>query len=693
MHSKNNFFRILVLALLILSCDQKKVEFTYKYVDHVDPFIATASDHGQTDPAAAVPFGMAKPAPDTYPVGHSGYDFDATEILGFSNTRFSGVGCRGVGGNIRILPLVLDNLDAIPSRLKMDKTSENATPGYYHVSLANGISCQLSATQQVGFHKYTFPKSEKAVLQIDLASSFSKFNFEKHELLSISVVTGEIAAANVCDEGNYKFYFAIGTNKNDIEVTDEDSILTYHFKTANKEEIMVYCALSTVSRTMALEHLKKSRTVSFDTVVENARRAWEDMLQVVSVETDDLTQKRLFYTHLYHALQTPFKINEPDGSYVGSDGKVYQTERPAHYHGWSIWDTFRSKLPLFSLLYPNTFQDLTVSLKTLYKQGKVDWATQKEPFLTVRTEHAIIVLLDAHRKGLLSFSLKEIYTELKQEALQHEFESPDAILESSYDLWALSQIAGELGYSKDAKKYNDQALQYKTIWKDKFLIMDDKSDIMHGDGLYEGTLWQYRWFVPFDIKGIQNMMGGPKVFEAQLDEFFEKEYFNIGNQPDIQVPYLYAYTTSPWKTQRLMNNLLTKETNNWYGTHEKWENPITRKIFQDNPAGFLKEMDDDAGTMSSWYVWSAMGLYPVFPGDTKLVISTPLFDKITIKTEDKTIVITSKKNSERDIYIQKASFNGEELQSCFIDFNRLAAGGILKIELGETPNKTWGILN
>jgi putative alpha-1,2-mannosidase len=342
-------------------------------------------------------------------------------------------------------------------------------------------------------------------------------------------------------------------------------------------------------------------------------------------------------------------------------------------------------------LYPEKYSDMLASIGELYKQGKPQWATDTEPYITIRTEHSIAILLDAHRKGMLPFSLDEIYPHLKVEADSLSFESPDNVLESSYDLWALSEIAKDLGYEEDAQEYFAKAMNYQPLWKDKFLHMGENADVMHGDGLYEGTLWQYRWFVPFDIAGIQELIGGKDTFESQLDYFFENELFNIGNQPDIQVPYLYAYTNSPWKTQKVVNSLMNEETNNWYGTHKKWEKPLTRRIFQDSPEGYIKEMDDDAGTMSAWYVWSAMGFYPVFPGSTDLVITKPQFDKMTIKLPKESLVIETIKTSESAIFIQKVEIDGEEFNSCFINFNQLVKGGTIKIELGETPNKNWGV--
>ncbi len=692
-YSKSIVYLLISAFVLLVSCQNSQQQEKINNADYIDPFICTADDRGQTDVTAGVPFGMVKPCPDTDPVAHSGYDYSAPEITGFSHTRFSGVGCRGVGGNIRVLPFALNGVDSIPTKTGYIKDTEIAKAGYYSVTLENNIKTELTGTGQVAFHRYTFPQSTKSGFSIDLASSFAGHISEEHQLDNQNMLTGKITSVNVCRLGVYSFYYALSIDKEDFNLIQDGSKLYFVFETDENELVKMNCALSAVDTESAVKKLKQAKKESFDTVVKTAYNKWNELVNVVDVQTDDESLKRLFYTHLYHATQSPFVISENDGRYRGSDDKIYENKTSPYYHGWSIWDTFRSKLPLLSFLYPEEYSIMLNSIGELYKQGKPDWATETEPFITIRTEHSMTVLLEAHRKGLLNYSLDDVYTFLQQEADSLPFKSPDNVLESSFDLWALSEIAGDLGYEEDQKKYLEMAYDYKDTWKDKFMIMDENSDIMHGDGLYEGTLWQYRWFVPFDIAGIQELLGGKEIFEEQLDYFFDNELFNIGNQPDIQVPYLYAYTNSPWKTQRLVHKLLTKPTANWYGTHEKREMPEVRKIFMDSPKGYIKEMDDDAGTMSAWYVWSSMGLYPVFPGSTDLVITTPLFDKTTISLPNSQLIIETKNLSETNIYIQNVHFNGEEIKSCIIDFNKLVKGGHLEIELGDTPNKKWGVIN
>lgn len=675
--------------LILVACTQSDGDQEFRQnADFVDPFICTSDDHGQTDPAAAVPFGMVKPCPDTWPIAHSGYDYSANEIIGFSHTRFSGVGCRGVGGNIRLLPF-LGN-DSVPYKIAYVKESEKASPGFYSVKLSNGIKAELTATRQVAFHHYTFPESDQATIAIDLTSSFVSHISEEHKINEEGIISGMLSSVNICKKGKYTFYYALWLDK-EVVFEESGSTILCRFTTDKQEVVKAYCALSSVSAENAVKTLKEKRNMSFEEVRTASSEKWNDLLKAVDVETANDTLKRLFYTHLYHAVQSPFMIQDENGQYRGSDGKIYQANGSPYFHGWSIWDTFRTKLPLVSFLFPEIYSQMMGSLGELYQQGKVPWATETEPFITVRTEHSLVVLLEAHRKGLLIFSLDEIYPLLKEEAKTLPFKSPDNVLESSFDLWALSEIAGDLGYVEDQRFYLKKAFEYRKLWEEKFLFMDEHADIMHGDGLYEGTLWQYRWFVPFDIAGIQELMGGKQVFEDQLDYFFENELFNIGNQPDIQVPYLYAYTNSPWKTQRLVHQLLTQPTNNWYGTHKKWKTPEYRKVFSDSPRGYISEMDDDAGTMSSWFVWSAMGLYPVFPGSTQLVINTPLFEKITINLGGNRLIINAPGVSSENKYIQETYFNGEKLNSSFIDFNTIKNGGVIDIKTGNIPNKNWGI--
>ena len=217
---------------------------------------------------------------------------------------------------------------------------------------------------------------------------------------------------------------------------------------------------------------------------------------------------------------------------------------------------------------------------------------------------------------------------------------------------------------------------------------------MHGDNLYEGTLWQYRWFVPYDLDWMINSIGNKDKTIAELDYFFQNHLFNIANEPDIHVPYLYYYLGQPWKAQKIIQDIILNPTVNYYGTHDKWEKPYIGKVFKTSPDGYMKEMDDDAGTMSSWLVLSTIGLFPVCPGIPYYWISAPLFDSITLNyTTGKKLRIRTIRKSNDDMYIQTVQLNGRKLERSWISYEEIMNGGELTIHLGTAPNGKWGTEN
>ncbi|MDQ3535106.1 MAG: glycoside hydrolase family 92 protein [Bacteroidota bacterium] len=419
----------------------------------------------------------------------------------------------------------------------------------------------------------------------------------------------------------------------------------------------------------------------------NSRDLWERKLSKIVVEGEE-DNKKLFYSNLYRAFQAPYNTTSSDGSYRGSDGKIYKADGFTFYQGWSIWDNFRTQLPLLTILEPEISLDICKSLVELYKQGKFRWASTTEPFPTVRTEHSSIVLLDAYKKGITNFNIEAAYHCMLQEVDSLPYASPDNILESSYDYWALSEIAGIIGKENDRKKFLEKANQYKKVWRDKFLVMDTNSDIMHGDGLYEGTLWQYRWFVTWDVPGLMELIGGEEEFVDQLTHFFEKDLYNHGNQPDIHAPFLFNFFDSPWKTQKWVNQILTKDMIQWYGTHDKWDEPYIGKIYKNSPQGYLFEMDEDMGTMSSWYVLSAIGIYPQNVGEPYYHLTSPIFNRLKIETSTNTwFEIQAPAFNDSNFYIDKAILNNTILEKNRISHKTLTEGGFLKLELTDVPKK------
>lgn len=661
--------------------------YSQKYSNYVDLFICTGRDHGQLDPAATVPFGMIKLGPDTEPGNHSGYDYYAESIIGFSHNRIGGVGCKGAGGNLRILP-GLGN--PYVSSLPVDKKSEFAQPAFYKVTFMNGIQTELTSTNQTGIHKYIFPESKEAFISVDIASSFAGTISASKEIINKNEFFVKVSAKNVCGVGRYNAFYHVWTSKTIKNVNEIDDKFYYIFDTEQNEEIFFYVTTSTISCEDARAEWKsKTKDLEFDEVKDAGLLKWENLLSRIEVE-GNAEYKKIFYTHLYHIFLNPVKSENRLKQFRATDGKVYQSENYIHYDCWSMWDNFRNKFSLYSLIVPDISNDICNSLVDLYKYGKAYWSGYYEPVPTVRTEHSIITLLDFYKRGITSFDLEPIYDKLKTEITNIYDKTPDTKLELSYDYWALAQFAEILGKKEDAKLFEERMLDYKKIWKEKFLTITDKSDIMHGDGLYEGTLWQYRWHAHYDVEGMIEMIGSKEKYTEQLEYFFDNHLYNHGNQPDIHVPFMFNFGTKPWLTQKWVNKILTKDMQQWYGTHDKWEKPYVGRIYKSTPDGYIPEMDDDEGTMSGWYVLSSMGLYPVVVGDPVFQISSPIFDKITIHLQNgKQFVIETENLSDNNYYIQTAKLNGIEYRKSSIDHIDLLNGGTFHLLLGENPNKEW----
>ena len=678
-----NIFKILLILHLYLGS-----VFAQKVTDYVNLFICTSGDHGQLDPSATVPFGMIKLGPDTEPENHSGYEFNSDNIKGFSHNRVGGVGCRGAGGNLRILPGIGDlKVDYLP----IDKESEYAQPSYYKINFKNGIKTELTSTNQTGFHKYIFPKSDSSFISVDIASSFAGTISSSKEIINNNEFFVKVSAKNVCGVGRYNVFYHIWTDKALNNIKEFDGKFVYSFKTDYDEEVLFNVTASSISCIDAkAEWESETKGLEFDKVKEDGLKKWEELLSLIEVEGKD-EYKKIFYTHLYHIFLNPVKSENRLKQFVATNGKVYTSENYTHYDCWSMWDNFRNKFSLYALLVPDISNDIAYSLIDLYKYGKGNWSGYNEPVPTVRTEHSIITLLDLYKRGITGFEIEPLYKKLSSEITNTYDKTPDTKLELSYDYWALSQFSELLNKEADAKLFKNKMFEYKKVWKDKFLTITDNSDIMHGDGLYEGTLWQYRWHAHYDISGMIEMIGSKEEYTEHLEYFFDNNLYNHGNQPDIHVPFMFNFGTKPWLTQKWVNKILTKEMIQYYGTHEKWENPYVGRIYKNSPEGYMPEMDDDEGTMSAWYILSAIGLYPVLVGDPVFQISTPIFEKVTINLKNgNKFIIKTNNLSDQNIYIQSVSLNNKKYNKSFIDHGELQNDGILEFYLSNIPNKTWG---
>lgn len=673
---KSGKILVLVPALALLLAFFKAQQPSEKHVnEYVNLFIGTSEDHGQLDPAACVPFGMVKLGPDSEPLGHSGYEYTSDLIRGFSHNRIGGVGCRGAGGNVRIKPDI-GVFDSQP--VKMDKSSERANPGYYAVDLENGIKAEFTATNQVGFHRYTFPKSGSAYLMIDPASTFDRVKVLDHKILSLSKdeISGFVSAENVCNKGAYTTYYLIQADREFEQIEERDGMIYWNIGKTDQTEINVEVTLSPISVAQASkDHEARYANHTFEQARVEASELWSDLLERVAVSGQE-EYKTLFYTFLYRSLLTPVNTTSSDNTYKGTDGEVYEVNGYTHYDTWSMWDTYRTKFPLITLLYPGYAQEFVRSIEDLYVSGKHDWAGLHEPVPTVRTEHSIIFLLDAYRKGLQA-DWEKIYPHLTEEMERLPYNSPDNWLESSYDKMAMSEIAGIVNKPKDHQRYFTESQQYKSTWNQYFKTINQSSDVMHGYGLYEGTIWQYRWHVQFDIPGLVKLLGGKEKAAAELETFFERALYNHGNQPDIHSAYLFNHFDREDLTQKWVTKILTSEMIQPYGTHEKWDEPYQGRIFNVNPKGYFPEMDDDDGTMSAWYVMSAMGLYPLEIGTGNYELTTPIFDKISIHLTGENKLEISKSDGVQT----QVKWNGERINGHQISHALIQSGGVLNHQI------------
>ena len=487
-----SFCFVLVLFLFCQSINaQNNAVALATYADKVNVFLGTSGDHGQLSPSASSPFNMMSIGPQTYPHIHSGYEYLAKEFIGFTHTRIEGVGCLGTGGNILIKPII--NLNVATQLLK---EKESASPGFYSVAFQNGITAEMQVKHNFGIHQYAFP-TNGAGLYIDLSHAFvNRFVAEEHEIVG-NTISGWVDTKTTCDKGVYRIYYSIQlSNVADITAIDKHKLLVHGLKDSKEMEVRI--GFSSVNVAYANS---KIESISASTLRKQTTSQWNQFLGKIKVEGEK-DREALFYSLLYRGLQAPFLISEKDGTYTAIDGTI-QKSKDSIYNGWAIWDNYREQLPLLSLVYPEKYGAIVKSIGNLYLYGKNNWATKHEPSPTVRTEHAIVVLLDAYKKGY-AVDFNPIKDSLIAEANRLEYNSPDKALESSYDNWALSEI---LKITKDlelSEKYRKKALEYKTYWKKDFSDLT-KVDIdkMPARGMYQGTVWQYRWFVPFDIKGLK----------------------------------------------------------------------------------------------------------------------------------------------------------------------------------------------
>lgn len=700
-------------------------------VEYVNPFINTMGDNGQTNPGPSTPFGLVSLGPDSDGGAFSGYYYQDKYLKGFSHLRFSGVGCSGAGGNILMMPETRAfTKNSNDYKQMYVKSSEQASPGYYAVNLASGIGVELTASDNVGFHRYTFPNSNTGSVLVDLSNSYAGMLDASLKVESGSEISGMIKSKNVCGNGYYTMYYSIQFDHNfdsytswqgdatgtEAERTGSNSGVWVNFNTAENKVVQAKVGLSAVSVEQA-KYERDHDIANWDFAAQQAkiRNTWSELLGKVEVTDANEMNKRVFYTQLYHTFLHPKNVTSSLGTFKA--GRDENTIRQAselgadfqYYNGWTTWDDFR-KYALFSVLEPKKYNNMVKSLVDLYKTrgSYTQWGDGYWPSPTVRNEFNGAVILDAYAKGFKDFDVHKALQGMAVDADNFSISDTEISgkLEKAKSGYFPMKLAEMIGDRATYEKYKPMALSYKNLWNpnqvdengNKFgfftpnAMMVDKADVTKVDKYaYQGNLWSYRWSASQDVNGLAQLMGGKRAMAEQLQEFFKRNEYVAINEEDLDAPYLFNFLGMPYLTQYYARQYTTEVVTQKYHNHGLYAYPLKSRVYRDDPEGYLQSMDDDAGAMSSWFVYSALGLFPGNPGDANFLIGSPIFSEVKLHLDGgKTLTIKANQASSENRFIQSATLNGLNFDQAWIRYSDLMAGGTLNFEMGPEPNTKWG---
>lgn len=665
----------LLLALLPLWASAS-VPLVKDHTGDVNPFIGTAGDYGQMSPGAAVPYGMIQVSPDSKPRQHPGYDYEVADISGFSINRLSGVGGSGCGGNVSLLPC------ATGGAARLVKSTEQARPGFYAVTLEDGTAFRATATSHLAVEEFTFPRGRQPRLELHTASSFEHVREARFCQTAPQEGEGLVVSRNTCGRGHYHLYYRLlASSPFRIDSVDGGRARLV-FPEAKDGRVEVRILVGTglkdeLARVPAAVVWQKD----LPTLAREAASQWQDLLGRIEVEGGDADRQTVFYTSLYRTFHSPFQVTDSImRRYLGTDGQPHEAGQGDYYSSWSLWDTYRTKFPLITLLDPERSSSIMQSLASLYVTGKQDWSTDHECVPTVRTEHAIATLLDAYRQGISIPNLDEAWAGMVHEAAHLPLQSPDQCLEAAADYWALGQLAGLTGRKQEAGKWTLRGEQvFDSVWTREFQHIDSTYTRMRGNGLYQGTRWQYRWGAPMYLSRMERLVGRQELL-AQLEQFFRDELYNQGNEPDIHVPFLFGRLGAPQLTAPVVRSLATGVVTHRYGGNDAYPQPFVGKAFDNQPRGYCPEMDEDDGAMSAWYVFASIGLYPVVVGEATYELFPPLFSRITLYPggrQKPAVVIRVEGKADGSRPLRRITWNGRRLKEPRIAHSTLVRGGTL----------------
>jgi predicted alpha-1,2-mannosidase len=724
---------------------------TNSLVDYINPLMGSASkpdlSNGNTYPAIALPWGMNTWTPQTGKMGDGWqYTYDADKIRGFKQTHQPSPWMNDYGQFV-IMP--------VTGRLRFDQDaraswfshkSEIAKPYYYSVYLADAdVTTEITPTERAAQFRFTFPKSDSSFVVVD---AFNKASYIKI-LPKEGKIIGYSTRYSRGKMPGFKNYFVIYIDKpftlahawhdktiahDSLEVTSAHSGAVIGFKTTKGEQVHLKVASSFISFEQADLNLKRELgTDSFDATRQKAKAVWNKTLSRINVEGGTIDQTRTFYSCMYRTLFFPNKLYELDATnqivhYSPYNGKVM----PGYlFGGTGFWDTFRALYPFLNLVYPSINKEMQEGLINDYKEGGwlPEWSSPGYADIMVGNNSASVVA-EAYLKGLRGYDINKLY-----EALVHGANNEGPIsatgrygvkyynelgyvpydvkinenaartLEYAYDDFAIYQLGKALGKpASETDVYKKRSQNYRNLFDPSSGLMRGKNKdgsfqspfnpFKWGDAFTEGNSWHYSWSVFHDIQGLINLMGGKQKFVTKLDSVFtlppvfddsyyggviheirEMQIANMGqyahgNQPIQHMIYLYNYAGQPWKTQY-------------------WARETMNRMYKATPDGYCG--DEDNGQTSAWYVFSAMGFYPVCPASDQYVLGAPLFKKITLTLENgKQVIINAPNNSDQNRYIQSFNYNGKPYGQNWLSHQALLKGAVINVGMTSTPNKTRG---
>ncbi|GAA4182200.1 GH92 family glycosyl hydrolase [Sphingobacterium ginsenosidimutans] len=730
----------------ILSCASQRDSAEGSYAKSVNPFIGTDFT-GNTYPGAQSPFGMVQLSPDNGLPGWdriSGYFYPDSTISGFSHTHLSGTGAGDLY-DISFMPVTLPYHEAVAPlgiHSKFSHQNEQAHAGYYKVKLTDyNIDVELTATPRCGIQRYTFPEAQSAIF-LDLKKAM---NWDATIDSYIEVVDSVTVRGYRFSEGwarGQRVYFETRFSKPFTAVHIDSSAIQssvdsitkttkrigtaftarFDFKTSTGEQVTLSTALSGVSMDGASKNLKAEvPTDDFDHYLKQAENNWNKELGKIAIQTTDKEAKVKFYTALYHSMLAPTIFGDVDGTYFGADRKIHQAEGWTNYSTFSLWDTYRASHPLFTYLDPNRVNDMVKSFIAFYEQhGRLPvWNIYGSETDMMIGNHAIPVIVDAYLKGIGDFDVNKaleacvatanidnyrgigLYKKLGYvpydvvDKYNAENWSLSRTLEYAFDDHCIAVMADKMGNKAVATTFFARAKNYKNVYNPTTSFMQPRDS--HGvfvtpfdpeeysAHICESNAWQYFWSVQHDIPGLINLVGGNERFGQKLDSMFTFHpsdtsklpifstgmigQYAHGNEPSHHAIYLFNAIGQPWKTQQ-------------------YAAEVMEKLYLNNPSGLSG--NDDCGQMSAWYVFSALGFYPVDPVSGRYEIGTPLFEHSEFKLANgKKFTVKADHVNKTNIYIQSVTLDGKPLETSYITHEQIMSGATLVFQMGSKPGPVW----